>query len=229
MYLDRNRSLGVEKRHRNVRAKMPVRAPHQAKPLFFATPNEFRAWLELHHAAKTELLVGFYKKGSGKPSITWPQSVDEALCFGWIDGVRRSLGDDAYTIRFTPRKATSIWSAINVDKVSELEKLGKMRDAGRRAFAGRSAAKTGVYSFERKETAKLTGPQERMLRSNRKAAAFFDAQPPWYRRTATHWVISAKRDETRARRLAQLIADSAAGRTIGPLTRPAGAAKKLPR
>jgi uncharacterized protein YdeI (YjbR/CyaY-like superfamily) len=210
-------------------AKMPPRSSRQAQPLFFAAPKEFRAWLELHHAAKTELLVGFYKKGSGKPSISWPESVDEALCFGWIDGVRRSLGDDAYTIRFTPRKATSIWSAINVDKVTELEKLGKMRDAGRRAFAARTDARTGVYSFERREPAKLTGAQEKALRANRKAAAFFDAQPPWYRRTATHWVISAKREETRARRLAQLIADSAAGRTIGLLTRPSGVAKKPPR
>ena len=171
-------------------------------------------------------MVGFYKRGSGKPSITWPQSVDEALCFGWIDGVRRSLGDDAYTIRFTPRRATSIWSAINVAKLAELEKLGKLRDAGRRAFAARTAAKTGVYSFERNESAKFTEAQEATLRANRRAAAFFDAQPPWYRRTATHWVISAKRDETRERRLAQLITDSAAGRSIGPLTRPARGAKK---
>jgi uncharacterized protein YdeI (YjbR/CyaY-like superfamily) len=219
----------MEKRHRGVMAKIPPRSSRQAKPLFFGAPKEFRAWLELHHAAKTELLIGFYKKGSGKPSITWPESVDEALCFGWIDGVRRSLGDDAYTIRFTPRKAASIWSTNNVDKVTALEKLGKMRDAGRRAFAARTAARTGVYSFERLETAKLTGAQEKALRANRKAAAFFDAQPFWYRRTATHWVISAKRDETRDRRLAQLIADSAAGRTIGLLTRPSGAAKKPPR
>jgi uncharacterized protein YdeI (YjbR/CyaY-like superfamily) len=229
MCLDRDRSVGVEERHRDIVAKIPARAPRQPKPLFFAAPKDFRAWLERSHAAKTELLVGFYKRGSDKPSITWPESVDEALCFGWIDGVRRSLGDDAYTIRFTPRKATSIWSAINVGKVTELEKLGKMRDAGRRAFAARTAARTGVYSFERNEAAKLTGAQEQALRANRKAAAFFDAQPPWYRRTATHWVISAKREETRARRLAQMIADSAAGRTIAPLTRPAGAAKKPPR
>jgi uncharacterized protein YdeI (YjbR/CyaY-like superfamily) len=226
---DRERSRGVEERHHDVMAKIPARSARQAKPLFFAAPSEFRAWLELHHATSAELLVGFYKKGSGKPSITWPESVDEALCFGWIDGVRRSLGDDAYTIRFTLRKTTSIWSAINVGKVAELEKLGKMRDAGRRAFAARTAAKTGVYSFERSRAASFTDAQERALRANRKAAAFFDAQPPWYRRTATHWVISAKREETRTRRLAQLIADSAAGRTIGPLTRPAGAPKNPAR
>jgi uncharacterized protein YdeI (YjbR/CyaY-like superfamily) len=190
------------------------------KPMFFATPAAFRTWLAAHHGSKKELLVGFYKRASGKPSITWPESVDEALSFGWIDGVRKSLGADAYTIRFTPRKPTSIWSAINVDNVARLKKLGKMRPAGLRAFALRTAKRTGVYSFERNEAAKFAPPQEKALRANRKAAAFFDAQPPWYRRTTTHWVISAKRDETRERRLRLLIADSAAGRTIGPLTRP---------
>jgi uncharacterized protein YdeI (YjbR/CyaY-like superfamily) len=194
-----------------------------AKPTFFATPGQFRAWLLTHHATKKELLVGFYKKGSGKPSITWPESVDEALCFGWIDGVRHSLGADAYTIRFTPRKPTSIWSAINVAKVAELTKLGKMRDAGQRAFALRTAEKTGVYSFERNQAARLSPGQEKTLRANAKAAAFFDAQPPGYRRVAVHWVISAKQEETRERRLAQLIADSAAKRRIGLLTRPAAA------
>ncbi len=192
------------------------------KPTFFPTPADFRAWLEKHHQIKTELLVGFYKKGSGRPSITWPESVDEALCFGWIDGLRRSLGEHAYTIRFTPRKATSIWSAINVDKVQNLTKLGKMAPAGLQAFAARKPHKTGVYSFERSEAAKLTPAQEKVLRANRKAAAFFDAQPPWYRRTAIHWVISAKREETRTRRLAQLVSHSEAGRTIPPLTRPKG-------
>jgi uncharacterized protein YdeI (YjbR/CyaY-like superfamily) len=190
------------------------------KPTFFATPAAFRAWLERHHETAKELLVGFYKTKSGKPSITWPQSVDEALCFGWIDGVRKSLGAEAYTIRFTPRKPRSIWSAINVDKVAQLKKLGKMRPAGLRAFALRTEERTGVYSFERNRAAKLTPEQERALRKNRKAVAFFEAQAPWYRRTAIHWVISAKREETRERRLKQLIADSEAKRTIGPLTRP---------
>jgi uncharacterized protein YdeI (YjbR/CyaY-like superfamily) len=191
------------------------------KPTFFATPAEFRRWLETHHGAEKELSVGFYKTKSGKPSITWPQSVDEALCFGWIDGVRRSLGEEAYTIRFTPRRPTSIWSAINVARVAELERLGKMTPAGRRAFAARTPERTGVYSFERNTAAKLEPEQEALFRANARATAFFEAQAPWYRRTATHWVISAKRPETRARRLAQLIEDCAAGRTIGPLTRPA--------
>jgi uncharacterized protein YdeI (YjbR/CyaY-like superfamily) len=187
---------------------------------FFAAPAAFRAWLEKHHATETELLVGFHKRGTGTASITWPESVDEALCFGWIDGVRRSLGADAYTIRFTPRKPTSIWSAINVAKVAALTKLGKMRPAGLRAFAARQAHKTGVYSFERRQPARLAPEEDKALRGNRKAAAFFDAQPPWYRRTALHWVVSAKREVTRARRLQLLITDSAAGRTIPPLTRP---------
>jgi uncharacterized protein YdeI (YjbR/CyaY-like superfamily) len=190
------------------------------KPTFFATPAAFRAWLERHHETAKELLVGFYKTNSGKPSITWPQSVDEALCFGWIDGVRKSLGAEAYTIRFTPRKPRSIWSAINVDKVAQLKKLGKMRPAGLRAFSLRTEERTGVYSFERNRAAELTPEQGRALSKNRKAAAFFEAQAPWYRRAAIHWVISAKREETRERRLQQLIADSAAKRTIGPLTRP---------
>ncbi len=197
-----------------------------SKPKFFATPAAFRAWLDAHHETEKELLVGFYKRGSGKQSITWPESVDEALCFGWIDGVRRSLGEDAYTIRFSPRKPTSIWSAINVDKVAQLKKRGKMRPAGLRAFALRTAERTGIYSFERNEAAKLTTSQAKALRANRKAQAFLDAQPPWYRRSAIHWVISAKREGTRERRLEQLIADSAAGKTIGPLTRPGEDARR---
>jgi len=196
------------------------------KPIFFPTPADFRAWLEVHHEVHAELLVGFYKRGSGKPSITWPESVDEALSFGWIDGVRRSLGEEAYTIRFTPRRATSIWSAINVARVADLTAQGRMRPMGLRAFAARSEAKTGVYSFERNEAAKLSAEQERLLRKNKKAAAYFDAQPAWYRRTATHWVISAKREDTRARRLALLIADSAAGRAIPTLRRPEGKPSK---
>jgi uncharacterized protein YdeI (YjbR/CyaY-like superfamily) len=187
------------------------------KALFFETPAMFRVWLAEHHATHTELIVGFFKRGTGKPSITWPESVDEALCFGWIDGVRRSLTEEAYTIRFTPRRPTSVWSAINVARVKELTKNGRMAPAGIRAFSHRTAEKTGVYSFERNEAARLTREQERVLRANRKAAAYFDAQPPWYRRAATHWIISAKREGTRQRRLEQLIADSAAGRPIGPL------------
>jgi len=189
------------------------------KPTYFPTPADFREWLEANHAKAKELLVGFHKKGSGRPSLTWPESVDEALCFGWIDGVRRSLGETSYTIRFTPRRPTSIWSDVNVARVKDLERRGRLRPAGRRAFAARRSEKTGVYAFEQKEPARLSKEQEAALRANRKAAAFFDAQPPWYRRTATHWIVRAKRRETRERRLARLIEDSAAGRTLGYLTR----------
>jgi uncharacterized protein YdeI (YjbR/CyaY-like superfamily) len=190
------------------------------RPVFFPTPAEFRAWLEENHAAASELLVGLYKKESGRPSLTWPESVEEALCFGWIDGVRRSISGIAYTIRFTPRRPASIWSAINVAKVEALTKVGRMRPAGLRAYASRIPERTGVYSFERHRAAKLTRQQEKRLRANRKAAAFFDAQPPGYRRIALHWVVSAKREETRERRLSQLIADSEGGRRIPQLARP---------
>ena len=193
--------------------------------IFFATPAKLRAWFEAHHESAKEVLIGFYKRATAKPSITWRESVDEALCFGWIDGIRRSLGDDAYTIRFTPRKTTSIWSAINVARVEALTKLGKMKPAGLRAFAARTAERTGVYSFERKEAAQLSPAQAKQLRANAKARAFFESQAPWYQRTAIHWVISAKREETRERRLAQLIADSAAGKKIKPLTSPSGSTR----
>jgi len=190
------------------------------KPRFFPTPSAFREWLLKHHATESELLVGFYKKGTAKPSITWPESVDQALCFGWIDGVRRSIDDAAYTIRFTPRKKTSIWSAVNVARVAELTKLGLMQKAGLAAFALRTAARTGVYSHERNAAAKLSAAEEKVLRANEKARAYFEAQAPWYRRSATHWVISAKREETRAKRFARLVADCESERRIKPLTPP---------
>jgi len=194
-------------------------------PLFFTTPAEFRAWLEARHATETELLVGFHKRDTDRPSITWSESVDEALCFGWIDGVRRSLGEESYTVRFTPRKPTSVWSAVNVARVAELEKKGRMTPAGRRAFVARTPERTGVYSFERETPARLAAPEESRLHANAAAAAWFEAQPPWYRRAATHWVVSAKRPATRERRLAELIADSEQGRTVPPLTRRGGRAK----
>jgi uncharacterized protein YdeI (YjbR/CyaY-like superfamily) len=186
-------------------------------PKFFATPAQFRAWLEKNHGKHTELLVGFWKRGTKKPSITWPESVDEALCFGWIDGVRRSLGDEAYTIRFTPRKKTSIWSAVNVARVGALTKAGKMHASGLEAFSHRTPERTGVYSFERHAEAKLTAAEEKKLRANAKAAKWLAAQAPWYKRAALHWVTSAKREETREKRLATLIADCAAGQRIKPM------------
>jgi uncharacterized protein YdeI (YjbR/CyaY-like superfamily) len=192
------------------------------RPQFFATPERFRLWLKTNHANASELLVGYYKKGSGRPSITWPESVDEALCFGWIDGVRRSLGEEAYTIRFTPRRPRSIWSAINVARVAALEKLGRMQPAGLRAFAARTPERTGVYSFERKEAAKLPPDFATRLAANTRASEFFGAQAPWYQRAAIHWVISAKREETREKRLMVLISSSAKKQTIPPLTRTDG-------
>jgi uncharacterized protein YdeI (YjbR/CyaY-like superfamily) len=188
------------------------------EPTFFATPDDFRAWLEEHHESATELLVGFYKKGSGRASITWPESVDQALCFGWIDGVRRSLGEEAYTIRFTPRKPRSNWSAVNVARMEELVAADLVAPAGLAAFERRSDDRTAIYAYEQRKNAKLPADFEARLRANAAAAEYFDAQPPWYRRTAAHWVISAKREATRERRLAQLIDDSANGRRIGPLT-----------
>lgn len=200
-----------------------------AKPTYFATPAAFRTWLEKNHATAPELLVGFHKTGSGKPSMTWPESVDEALCFGWIDGVRRSLGAEAYTIRFTPRRPTSIWSAINVAKVEALRQSGKMRPAGEAAFAKRTAEKTGVYSFERDKAAVLSAAQKARLAANPKAQAWFEAQAPSYQRAAIHWVTSAKQEETRSRRLAELIRDSAAGRRIKPMNVARAARPKVER
>jgi len=177
-------------------------------PTFFETPAHFRSWLEAHHATASELLVGFYKRGSGKASITWPESVDQALCFGWIDGVRKRVDDESYTIRFTPRKRGSIWSAVNIGRATELIELGLMRPAGLRAFEARSEEKSRIYAYER-ETAAFAPADEKRFRANRAAWRWFGEQPPGYRRVITYWVVSAKRPETRARRLATLIDASA--------------------
>ena len=183
------------------------------KPKFFKTPADFRKWLEKFHERKDELLVGFYKVGSGRKSITWPQSVDEALCFGWIDGVRRSLGDDAYIIRFTPRRARSIWSAVNIKRATELLADGRMSAKGRAAFEARTDDRSRVYSFE--QTNHDFSPEyEKRFRAEKAAWDFFQKQPPWYRRVSAYFVMSAKKEETRERRLARLIDDSANGRVI---------------
>jgi uncharacterized protein YdeI (YjbR/CyaY-like superfamily) len=186
-------------------------------PTFFPTPNAFRKWLQKNHLKEKELLVGFYKRGSGKPSITWPESVDQALSFGWIDGVRRRIDDESYSIRFTPRRRGSIWSAINIKRVAELEKLGLMTDAGRRAFEARDEKKSAIYSYENRAKT-FPSEMEKRFRANKKAWDWWSEQPPWYRRVTTHWVLSAKKEETRERRLATLIEDSAEGRRIGLLT-----------
>lgn len=187
--------------------------------LFFSTANEFRAWLDQNHAAEGELFVGFYKKGSGKPSITWPESVDAALCYGWVDGVRNAIDQVSYRIRFTPRKPTSTWSAINVKRVAELKKLGLMRPAGIKAFEARKEDKTGIYAYEQRKHARLPLAYEKKFRANKRAWRFFQSQPPWYQRTATYRVISAKQEATRHKRLAQLIQDSEAGLSIKELRR----------
>lgn len=186
------------------------------KPTFFSKPEDFRAWLAEHHASSGELLVGFHKKGSGHASITWPESVDEALCFGWIDGVRHSLGAHGYTVRFTPRRRTSNWSKVNVARVQKLRAEGRMVSAGLRAFEARKPERTGIYAFENTAASlPLSGKQR--LRANADASAFFEAQPAWYQRAAIHWVMSAKREETRARRLEVLIAHSESAQPVPPL------------
>jgi uncharacterized protein YdeI (YjbR/CyaY-like superfamily) len=190
------------------------------EPTFFPTPEDFRAWFEANHARERELLVGFYKKGTGKPSITWPESVDEALCYGWIDGVRRSLGDEAYTIRFTPRKQKSTWSAVNIARVGELIELGRMQPAGLKAFHAREESNSRIYAYENRDKAALDPALEDRFRADENAWSFFQAQPPGYRRTCLFWVMSAKQEPTRLRRLDKLIADSAAERRLDELTSP---------
>jgi uncharacterized protein YdeI (YjbR/CyaY-like superfamily) len=190
------------------------------EPTFFPTPEDFRAWLAENHERETELLVGFYKVGSGKPSITWPQSVDEALCYGWIDGVRRSLGEEAYTIRFTPRKQKSTWSAVNIARVGELIETGRMQPAGLKAFHAREESNSRIYAYENPNKAVFDPALEERFRANEAAWSFFQAQPPGYRKTCTHWVTTAKQEATRLRRLDQLIADSAGGRRIDQFTSP---------
>ena len=189
------------------------------EPMFFASPEEFRAWLEEHHESETEVFVGYWKKATGRPSLTRSQAVDQALCFGWIDGRANGIDDERYMQRFTPRKKGSNWSKVNIGKVAELTRQGLMRPAGVAAFEARSEAKSGVYSFERDKPAELPKEYERRFRADAKAWEWFQAQAPWYRRTATHWVVSAKREDTRERRLATLIEDSANARTLKQLTR----------
>jgi len=182
-------------------------------PVFFESPNAFRRWLDKHHQKETELWVGYHKVKTGKPSLTWPQSVDQALCYGWIDGIRRSLGEEGYMIRFTPRRATSIWSAVNIKRAKELIAEGLMKPAGQKAFETRDEKRANRYSYER-DNAAFSAEQEKEFRKNKTAWAFFSEQPPWYRKVGTHYVVSAKRAETQARRLATLIADSASGRRL---------------
>lgn len=195
---------------------MPVGEP---KPRYFATPEQLRAWFRDHHRSAEELWVGYHKKGSGEASVTWPESVDEALCYGWIDGIRKSVDDSRYTIRFTPRRPGSNWSKVNVERVEELTAKRRMRAAGTAAYERRHEGANVGYSSEDQYNSKLTPAQARRLRANDEAWAFFQQQAPWYQRGAVHWVTSAKRESTRERRLDTLIECSAAGTTVPPLTR----------
>lgn len=190
------------------------------KPTFFTTPSEFRKWLEKHHQSAQELMVGFYKKGTGKLSITWPEAVDQALCFGWIDARRQGLDDVSYVIRFTARRPRSIWSSVNIARVKELTRLGLMEPAGLRAFEKRTEKRSEIYSYEQKNAIKLDEAYERRFRAGKKAWDFFQSQAAWYQRAAIWRVMSAKKEETRLKRLAELIEDSKNGRTISQLTRP---------
>jgi uncharacterized protein YdeI (YjbR/CyaY-like superfamily) len=179
-------------------------------PIFFEKQSDFRKWLQKNHKKETGLLVGFYKVGSGKPSMTWSQSVDEALCFGWIDGVRKSIDKESYQIRFTRRKASSIWSAINIKKMEELTRQGFMQPAGLASFEKRSESKSKIYSYE-KDIAELPPLFGKQFKANRKAWNYFQSLAPSYRKVSMHWVMSAKQETTQIKRLTQLISDSAAG------------------
>jgi len=188
------------------------------KPTFFATSADLRDWFNQHYESATELLVGFYKKGSGKPSITWPESVDEALCVGWIDGVRKGLDAASYAVRFTPRKPQSIWSAVHIARVEALTQEGRMKPAGLKAFGQRKENKSGIYSYEQRDQIELSEAETKAFKANAKAWDFFESQPGSYRKAALWWIVSAKKEETRAKRVAMLIDDSANERKIKQFT-----------
>ena len=182
-------------------------------PVFFSSAKEFRKWFEKNHETADELLVGFWKVGSGKASMTWSESVDEALCFGWIDGVRRKIDDESYSIRFTPRRANSVWSAINIKKVEELKKTGLMSEAGLAAYDKRREDRSVIYAYEN-EPKEFGTELELVFKKSKKGWKFFQEQAPWYKRLLTSWVVSAKQEATRHKRLAKLIEASEQGRRL---------------
>jgi uncharacterized protein YdeI (YjbR/CyaY-like superfamily) len=188
------------------------------KPTFFASADAFRSWLEANHRSVKELWVGFHKTHTGKAGLTYPQAVGEALCFGWIDGLKKRFDDESFVQRFTPRKARSIWSAVNTRRAQALEKAGRMAPSGLEALRARDPTRAGLYSFENRDKFVFHAAAQKRFRAKKKAWAFFEAQPPGYKRTATFWVMSAKRDATRQRRLAQLIDGSARGERLGMLS-----------
>ena len=179
----------------------------QPNILFFKTEDDFRRWLEVNHEKESELIVGFYKVKSGKPSMTWSQSVDQALCFGWIDGVRRSIDDESYCIRFTPRRKNSIWSAINIKKIEELTKAGLMLPAGQKAFSFKEESNSEIYSYEN-DVVQLNSDYEKQFKENTKAWSFFINQSPSYRKAIIGWIMSAKQEKTRLSRLEKTIKES---------------------
>lgn len=191
----------------------PVRAPSNMLPKFFPTPSAFRKWLAANHAKAKELWVGLYTKKSDKASITWPESVDEALCFGWIDGIRKNIDEESYKIRFSPRKPTSIWSAVNIRNAEKLIEQKRMQPAGLKAYQARKENRSGIYSYEQRSP-ELVEPYLSKLKRNEAAWKFFQAQPPSYRKTLNWWVVSAKQEETRLKRLDKLIEESAQGRRM---------------
>jgi uncharacterized protein YdeI (YjbR/CyaY-like superfamily) len=176
-------------------------------PVYFKNQNEFRKWLENNHDKATEIIIGYYKIGTSKHNMTWSQSVDQALCFGWIDGIRRSIDNERYCIRFTPRRPTSIWSIVNIKKIEDLKKKGLMKKPGLEAFNNRKDTKSGIYSFE-KEITKLDCNLEEMFKANKNAWTYFIKQAPSYQKTRIHWVMSAKQETTRFARLKKLITAS---------------------
>jgi uncharacterized protein YdeI (YjbR/CyaY-like superfamily) len=186
-------------------------------PIYFETPADFKAWLEQNHSQTDFVLVGFYKKGTGKPSMTWPESVDEALCFGWIDGVRKGVDADRYTIRFTPRKAGSVWSTVNINKIQVLIDQGRIQPAGLAAFELRKENRSGIYSHEQ-QVVDLPEPYQGLLRENTSAREYFQKQPASYRKAASWWVVSAKQEKTRLSRMEKLITHSARAERIPQFT-----------
>jgi|SRR4051812_28811876 uncharacterized protein YdeI (YjbR/CyaY-like superfamily) len=189
------------------------------EPVFFTTSDELRAWFERHHETEPELQLGYYKKSAGQAGISHSEAVEQALCFGWIDSIGRRIDDQRYQVRFTPRRTGSVWSKVNIDKVAELTERGLMRAAGIRAFEQRRPDRVATYSYEQPEGAVLADDQVARLKAEPGAWEWYDKQASSYRKAAAHWVTSAKRPDTRERRLAQLITDSAAGRPVPPLTR----------
>ena len=198
------------------------------KPTFFRDAAAFHRWLEKNHDSSHELIVGFHRKGSGKPSVTYPEALDEALCFGWIDGVRRRLDDTSYTVRFTPRREQSNWSWVNIARVGVLTAAGRMQPAGSAAFERRDETKSDLYSREARSRG-FDEKTERRVRADPRAWAFFQAQSPWFQRNVSFWVMSAKREETRARRLASLIEDLRNERIPAALARPSGSKARRAR